>query len=161
MSEPYDVNPVFKSFVPNMESCPKGWRRLTVEELLKGSHMFSASLETWDIIKVAGGKIGGPGYGSKVIVGHFDEGWGWVFLIEHAHRVAKKMLINSLDDIPEGWRRVTTEEVKARKQEFIKDLQTWDIIKLAGGKVDGSGYGNKIMEGTFDEGLGNVFVTPI
>ena len=46
--------------------------------------------------------------------------------------------------IPEGWRILTLQEGIELKDLLIPMLGTWSIVAFDKGKLDGSGYGNKI-----------------
>lgn len=148
--------PVYKVHIKDMDDCPAGMRRLTIEEVIQLKQMLVRQLNQWDIIKVAGGKIDGYGYGNKITAGHFDNGWGWVFLTQAGFHHYDKVKIDSLEEIPTGWRRLTVEEARSGSvaSEIRSNLGTWDIWKLAGGKFDGPGYGSKIHQGYFDKGCG-------
>ena len=69
-----------------------------------------------------------------------------------------KAKIVSMDQCPAGLRRITIEEVMQLKDKLLPLLDEWDIIMVAGGKIDGRGYGNKITAGEF--GWGWVFLIP-
>lgn len=72
-----------------------------------------------------------------------------------------------LVDAPMGYRLVTTTEASSpRCKEILVSggwLQTWSIARLAGGKIDGSGYGGGVTEGDFvdAEYIGQALVTPL
>ena len=58
--------------------------------------------------------------------------------------------------IPLGWRLATNREVKLSKPKVTGILGTWTIAKLQDGwKIDGSGYGNKIMKYSTNEEIGD------
>ena len=62
--------------------------------------------------------------------------------------------------IPQGWRLLTKDEASTHKQDITPLLSTWTIAKLRGGwKIDGSGYGNKIMKHSRSEGIGEQLIT--
>jgi len=70
------------------------------------------------------------------------------------------LYINSMTEIPDGWRWMTVEEAAARKDELVSGLEDWAIIKLDGGKIEGSGYGGKVTYYS-QVVFGWVFVVPM
>lgn len=50
------VMPVYKVHIKDMNDCPPGMRRLTIDEVMQLKRMLVTHLEQWDIIEVAGGK---------------------------------------------------------------------------------------------------------
>ena len=149
-----------KVFYNKMEECPDSRRRLTHEEAIQRKEELKPQMGQWDIIKLAGGKITGAGYDNSLSPGYFDEGFGWVFTVDAGFTSHEKKFINSLAEIPSGARRATIEEMRSGPQaEAIrKSLGEWDIIKLAGGKMTGSGYGSTLEPGYFDNGVGWVIL---
>lgn len=154
------MNPITKVLINNMDECPSDKRRLTIEEATRIKDGLVPLMGEWDIIKLAGGKISGSGYGNKIDPGYFDDGWGWVFLVDAGFHYYDKVIINSLNEIPEGWRRATIEECRSGPQahQIRSNLGQWDIIKVAGGSFDGPGYGSNLLPGYRDDGLGWVIL---
>ena len=147
------VGNVLKVFIDSMDKCPRGLRRLTLVEVQRMKDELVPLLDEWDIIKCAGGKIDGYGYGNVITPGQF--GWGWVFITQSGFSYYEKIFINNISDIPIGWRRLTVEEARPGPiaDKICKSLDQWEIMKLAGGKTDGPGYGCKLYEGYFDNGV--------
>ena len=52
--------------------------------------------------------------------------------------------IDSLDDIPEGWKVMTVEEAESRQSEIVASIGKWAIKKLDGGYINGEGYGGNV-----------------
>ena len=168
LPNPCDIT---KIFINGAHECPKGMRRLTLEEATMMKASLLPLMDEWDIIKLDGGKIDGYGYGNNISPGEFDGGWGWVFATNDDNAVSivkhpalpdpsdiKKIFINDAHECPNGMRRLTLEEAEKLKPSLLPLLGEWDIIKLDGGKIDGRGYGNGLHEGQFDGGWGWVFL---
>ena len=71
-------------------------RRLSIEEAITFEDEFLAKLNEHDSINVAGGKINGR---DKITAGHFDNGWGWVFLTSAGFSRYDKIYIERICDI--------------------------------------------------------------
>lgn len=150
-----------ETFINSLNDIPSGWRQLTAPEAMIHRNTIVDSITTWSIIKLAGGRITGSGYGGQVSVGIFDGGLGWTWLVPSvSDSRIKKMFIGSFDDIPAGWRMLTTAEAEDRRDEIVGSIGAWAIYKIAGGKIDGSGYGGKVMYGIFDGMLGWTLLVP-
>lgn len=59
--------------------------------------------------------------------------------------------------IPEGWRVLTFEEGSQVKSQISQLLDEWGIVAFDRGKLDGFGYGNKLMEQAGPE-CGQIFI---
>ena len=167
-------NPIYKVFMNGAHECPCGIRRLTVDEAQLIKPALLPHMGAWDIIKLDGGKIDGSGYGNVISRGEFDGGWGWVFVTSPDYKFVTppekviygvlknpiyKVFMNGAHECPCGIRRLTVDEAVRLKPALLPHMGAWDIIKLYGGKIDGSGYGNVISRGEFDGGWGWVFAT--
>jgi hypothetical protein len=60
------------------------------------------------------------------------------------------------EEIPLGWRMLSIGEASRWKDQITPHLGQWGIVCLDGGKIDGSGYGNKISK--TQESCGNKFI---
>lgn len=70
------------------------------------------------------------------------------------------VISRSRQPIPNGWHVTTVDEVRANFTKVCNLLSTWTIAELADGwKVDGEGYGNKILKLGEDEKLGDILIT--
>jgi hypothetical protein len=52
---------------------PPGWRVLTVEEAIKYKSLIDPNLGQWDILALDYGRYDGPGYGSKITPGPYEQ----------------------------------------------------------------------------------------
>ena len=158
-----DGIPTQQIFISSLSSIPSGWRQLTAPEAMIHKDTIVDSITTWSTIKLAGGKIDGSGYGGSVTVGIFDNGLGWTWLVQSvSDSRIRQMTISSFDDIPDGWRMLTTAEAENRRDAIVSGiLEEWTICNIAGGKIEGQGYGGKVSYGIFDGMLGDVLLVPL
>ena len=162
----FNPRPIVRMWIQDLECCPKGVRRLTVEEARNLECVILPSI-TYDT-NLAGGSIHVSGCQKTIQEGMFqtygsgDKGWGYVLVTEAAINDYEKNLqiqINSLDQIKPPWRRMTIEEARLESNEKWKNLiGPSEIKQVAGGKLSGSTYGFKVEEGYFDKEISQVIL---
>lgn len=162
----FNPRPIVRIWIKNLECCPKGVRRLTVEEVRNLESVILPSIK-YDT-NLAGGSIRVSGCQKTIQEGMFqtygcgDEGWGYVLVTEAAINDYEKNLqkeINSLDEIKPPWRRMTIEEARLESNEKWKqEIGPSEIKQVAGGKLSGGAYGFKEEEGYFDKEISQVIL---
>ena len=163
----FNPRPIVRVWIKEMQDCPDGVRRLTVEEAraLQGAINPHIQYNT----NLAGGSIRVSGDQKTIEEGMFDtygcgsKGWGYVLVTEAGINDYEKnpgKEINSLSEIPLQWRRMTIEEARFERNNKWKDLiNTWDVKQVAGGRVYGGGHGYQQEEGFYQETRQVILVT--
>lgn len=160
----FNPRPIVRVWIKSLDCCPKGVRRLTVEEArsLESTILPHIQYDT----NLAGGSIRVSGSSKTIQEGMFqtygsgDDGWGYVLVTEAGINDYEKNLqkqISCLSEIPSQWRRMTAEEARLDSNEKWKQLiGPFEIKQVAGGKVSGSGF--KVEEGYFDKEISQVIL---
>lgn len=160
----FNPRPIVRVWIKSLECCPKGVRRLTVEEArnLECAILPSIQYDT----NLAGGSIRVSGCQKSIQEGMFqtygsgDDGWGYVLVTEAGINDYERNLqieIKCLSEIKPPWRRMTVEEARLESnEEWKKRIGPYEIKQVAGGKLSGEGY--KIEEGYYDKEISQVIL---
>merc|ERR1712087_210342 len=73
-----------------------------------------------------------------------------------------RMFVDSVDEIPYGWRLMTAAEADSRSSELSASMGTYDIVNLDGGQIRVSSNGVKVEHwaNPIYQELGDVFIVP-
>ena len=80
---------------------------------------------------------------------------GELFITKDNGATIQKIAKNA--QLPCGAKILTTDDAKAIKSRLNQQIPAWGIVGLLDGKIDGSGYGNKISQGYGSE-CGQYFI---
>ena len=162
VNSPYGLVCIVKSEA----GIPAGWRKMTMEEGKKSKCCLERILEEWSVVGFQTGKLDGPGYGSKF--SDNQEAVGEFFIVQNFESanaptagtaIGPVSIIQLNYGVPFAHRRVTLEEGKNIKNELVGIVGEWGVVAFGTGKLDGSGYGNKISD-QYGPECGQMFIVP-
>ena len=129
---------------------PKGWKWLSTAEAKQIQDQVFAKLYDWDIVALTDGKVEGKGFGNK-----FSDSYGE----ECQHKLIQRIqtpqtppiqkelrIIPINEEVPEGWKWLSTAEAKQIQDQVFDLMGDWDIVALTDGRVDGRAGGNTFLD---------------